>query len=85
MIFNDAITSSKFPPFLKMGNIKAALKKESKSLKEIYRPISILPLVSKVFERIIYKQLTTFFDILLKHQCGFRKGHGKQHFLLLML
>ena len=43
-------------------------------------------MVSKIFERIICKQLTTFFDnILSKYQCGFRKGHSTQHCLLLML
>ena len=69
-----------------MANIKAVYKKGTKSLKKNYRPISILPLVSKIFERIICKQLTTFFDnILSKYQCGFRKGHGTQHCLLLML
>ena len=84
--FNDAIVSSKFPSSLKMANIKAVFKKGTKSLKKNYRPISILPLVSKIFERIICKQLTTFFDnILSKYQCGFRKGHGTQHCLLLML
>ena len=84
--FNDAIASSKFPSSLKMANIKAVFKKGTKSLKKNYRPISILPLVSKIFERIICKQLTTFFDnILSKYQCGFRKGHGTQHCLLLML
>ena len=48
--------------------------------------INIFPLVSKIFERIICKQLTTFFNnTLSKYQCRFRKGHGTQHCLLLML
>ena len=43
-------------------------------------------MVSKIFERIICKQLTNFFDnILSKYHCGFRTGHGTQHCLLLML
>ena len=65
MCFNDAITSSKFPSSLKMENIKAVFKKGTKSIKENYRPISISPLVSKIFERIICKQLTTFFDNII--------------------
>ena len=56
MLFNDAITSSKFPSSLKITNDIAASKKGTKSLTENCRPISILPLVSKIFERIICKQ-----------------------------
>ena len=72
--------------YLKMANIKAVFNRGTKSLKENYRPISVLPLDSKIFERIICKHLTTFFDnILSKYQCGFRKDHGTQHYLLVML
>ena len=86
MFFNDAIPSSTFPSSLKMANIKALFKRGTEGLKENYIPISILPLVSNIFERIICKQLATFFDnILSKYQCGFRKGHGTQQCLLLML
>ena len=41
MFFNDAIKSCKFPSSLKMANIKAVFMKETKSLKENYRPLSI--------------------------------------------
>ena len=86
MFFNDVVESFKFPSTLKMVNIKAVLKKGTNSLKENYRPISILSLITKIFERIICKQQTIFFDnILSKYQCGFRKGHSTQHCLLLML
>ena len=40
-----------------------------------YRPISILPVVSKVFERILHKQLVEYLDVeslLSEHQFGFR-------------
>ena len=60
--------------------------KEQKVFKGNCRPISILPFVSKIFERIICKELTTFFDnILSKYQCGFRKGIGTKHCILLIL
>ena len=52
----------------------------------IDRPVSILPVFSKIFERLLSRQLLEFFDnILSKFQCGFRKGYGTQHCLLLML
>ena len=41
---------------------------------------------SKIFERLLSRQLSEFFDnILSKFQCGFRKCYGTQHCLLLML
>ena len=54
--------------------------------KENYRPISLLPTLSKVFERIIQDQLTEFFkDKLSPILCGFRKKHSTQHALLRLL
>ena len=55
-------------------------------LKNNYRRVSILPILSKLFERLISKQLSECFEsILSKFQCDFRKGYGAQHFLLMML
>ena len=54
--------------------------------KEIYRPVSLLPNVSKVFERIIYQQINTYIkDKLSKCLAGFRKSHGTQDLLVTML
>ena len=51
-----------------------------------YRPVSILPTVSKVYERILYAQIYEHFNkIFSKFMCGFRKGHSTQHCLLFML
>ena len=48
--------------------------------------VSILPVLSKIFEKLMSEQLYTFFEnILPKFQCGFRKGYSTQHCLLLML
>ena len=62
--------------------------------KNNYRPVSILPVFWKIFERLLRRQLLEFFDnILSKFWCGFRKVlwnstlwfYGTQHWLLLML
>ena len=83
--FNEAVDSSKFADFFK-SDISAAFKQGSRNKKENYRPISILPLISKIFEKIICRQLSNHFDnILSKFQCGFRKGYSPQHCLLLMI
>ena len=51
-----------------------------------FRPISILLTLSKIFEKCIFAQFSTFFDnISWNQQCGFRKGYSTQHCLLVML
>ena len=61
-------------------------KKGNKDLKENHRPVSILPVFSKVFERSMFAQMSSFFDTFLsKQQCGFRKGYSTQQCLLALL
>ena len=61
-------------------------KKDDKTDKENYRPISILPNLSKVYERLMYNQIYPYFDTLIsKFQCGFRKGFNAQYCLLAMI
>ena len=81
--FNESINSSKFPLSF---NITPVFKNESRNHKNNYRPVSILPVISKVFEKIMNKQLSIYSEeIPSKFQCGFRKGFSTQHCLLLML
>ena len=84
--FNNAVNKGVFPNELKHADIKPIYKKESRNEKENYRPVSILPNSSKIFERCMYDQLKDYFDKLLsKYQCGFRKGLSTQHCLLAMI
>ena len=49
-------------------------------------PVSLLPHVSEVIERIIYKQINTYTeDKISNYVTGFRKTHGTQHSLAIML
>ena len=83
---NTLIRSSKFHNELKEADIVPVHKKKSKFSKENYRPISILPNISKVYERCLYDQISNFFeDVFSKYQCGFRKGYSAQHCLLVMI
>ena len=71
---------------MKLANVIPVYKKDNRSEKGNYRPISILPNISEVFERCVYKQMSQFFDgIMSKFQCAFRKGHSPQHDLILLL
>ncbi|XP_066928359.1 uncharacterized protein [Clytia hemisphaerica] len=78
-IINSCIQSSTFPEEWKISRICPVPKvTDSQSLTD-YRPISILPILSKVFERIILQQLTEHIEeksIYLESQSGFRKLHS---------
>ena len=59
---------------------------EYKFKKENYRPVSIFPHMSQVFERTLYKQIYTFMTTKLSpHLCGFRKKNNVQYSLLKMI
>ena len=74
-----------FPIWFKSCRCTQAFKKKSKTWKEYYRPISVLPSISKTYERCLDNQIQTYFDeILSKCQCGFRKGFNVQHCLVSM-
>ena len=84
--FNNSLFSSSFPPVLKRADVLPVHKKKSKTDIENYRPISILPTLSKIYERCMYDQMYNYFnDIFSKYQCGFREGYSAQHCLLAMV
>ena len=84
---NDAIVGEDiFPDSLKFGDITPVHKKDETTNKENYRPISVLPLISKFFERIIHDQLSEYLEKYINSiLCGFRKGHSTQHALFKLL
>ena len=84
--FNNSITTSIFPSSLKQAIITPVFKKGDKNLKENYRPVSILPNVLKVFERLLFKQISNFMEpFFSKQQCGFHKDYSSQYCFLYML
>ena len=84
--FNNSQFSKVFPISLKKADITPVYKKDEKFLKNNYRPVSILPSVSKIYERYIYDQINNYFySLSSKLQCGFRKEFNAQHCLLLLV
>ena len=78
-LVNLSISLSLFPDDCKIAKLKPLYKKEAKTKPKNYRPISLLPLLSKIIERIIHDQTQEFLDknnILYKYQSGFRKHHS---------
>ena len=62
---NESLTKNQLPDTLKLSNITPVFKKLDPSDKANYRPVSILPSVSKVFEKIMYDQLYEYIESFL--------------------
>ena len=78
-IFKCCIDAEIFPNEWKIAKVTPLFKKGSKRELGNYRPISVLPLVSKIFEKIIYRQLYDYLQdnsLLNTYQSGFRSMHS---------
>ena len=79
-LFNDfIIENSVFPRDLKNIKVLHLFKKGVKSEKNNYMPISIVPIVSKVFESLMHEQMSKYFEsnnIFTDKQYGFRPGRN---------
>ena len=77
---NEVIDNMIFPSKLKYADLTPIFKKLECVLKENYKPISILPVVSKIFERIMQRQMKIHIDKYLSpFLCGFRRGYNTQY------
>ena len=82
-LFNISIEECLFPSDLKYADVAPLFKKDDNTNKENYRPISILPSISKLFERLIFQQISSHVaNKLSPFLCGFRKGYNAHHALL---
>ena len=78
-IFNRSINTGIFPTDWKCSKVIPLFKKGERRDLNNYRPISIIPVVAKVFERIIYNQVYAFLkdnNLLTSSQSGFRSLHS---------
>ena len=62
--FNSSLIAGIFPDSLKHAQVIPAFKCDDKSVINNYRPISVLPIFSKVFEKLMYNRLFSFVDEL---------------------
>ena len=79
LIFNRSLQQGIFPEDLKTAFVSPIFKDGDKADCSNYRPISVLSIVAKIFEKIVYNQLITYIDennILSNNQFGFRKSHS---------
>ncbi|KAL0883669.1 hypothetical protein ABMA27_015794 [Loxostege sticticalis] len=79
IIFNKCIDEGEFPSLMKISKIVPLFKSGEKSDPTNFRPISILPVLSKIFEKVIFNQLLSHFvlnKLLHNKQFGFTKGRS---------
>ena len=84
-IINKSLTSGNFPNSLKIARVTPIYKEGSKTDTNNYRPISVLPTMSKIFEKVVHKQLYTYLEInslLDQNQFGFREKRSTTHAIL---
>ena len=81
-LLNSCMLSGVFPDELKIAKVIPLYKSGSSNLKSNYRPISILPTLSKIFEKLIHSRIYQFLgenEVIYNYQFGFRQNHSTIH------
>lgn len=84
-IFNKAFEQSIFPDSLKVTKVTPVYKSGDAALPSNYRPISVLPVFSKILERIMYNRIYSFFsdnNLLYSKQFGFQRHTSTEHAII---
>ena len=82
-IYNECVNSTSFPSKMKITPVH---KKDDVTNVKNYRPISVLPSTSKVFERLMQSEMNSYISVYLsKYLCGYRKGYSAQYALISLL
>ena len=86
IIFNTSIESGSFPTKLKIAKVIPLFKAgDVTAPNSNYRPISLLSIFKKIFEKVIYKRLNSYLiskEIISESQYGFCKKHSTEHAVL---
>ena len=85
IIFKNCVERGIFPSKWKRANVTPIHKKDEKNLVKNYRPISLLPLFGKIFEKLIFNNLYSYLKengLISSKQSGFTKGDSTINQLL---
>ena len=80
-LINESIKTGIFPRVKKVAKVTPIYKSEARSLFDNYRPVSVVNILSKILEKVIAQQITTYLEnneLLYKHLHGFRKNKYTQ-------
>ena len=78
-VFDMSLTQGAFPDNMKIAKVTPVFKKGEKDILGNYRPISVLPLLGKIFGKLVNKQLLDYFEkqkLFYDEQYGFRKKYS---------
>ena len=81
LVINQSLLTGIFPAKLKIAKVIPIFKKDDNAIFGNYRPISLLPAISKVFEKVVFKQIYSYFQVnslFFCSQYGFREGHSTE-------
>lgn len=84
-IFNLSVRKGLFPNDLKKARVVPLYKKGNRNIESNYRPISILPVVSKIYEKLVHDQVMAYLEskkILYDYQSGFRNSFSTESALV---
>ena len=85
VLFNCSIDRSRYPASWKMEQITPIFKKDDELNKANYRPVTVLPALNNIFERLLAAQLGDFYNsILSDYISSYRKFHSRETSLLRM-
>ena len=88
IIFKNILSTSIYPDMWKLANVTPIFKKGDKQLINNYRPISLLPICGKSFEKIIFNNLYNYLHLnglIDENQSGFRPGDSTTNQLLYLV
>ena len=81
-LFNSCMLAGVFPNELKIAKVTPLYKSGNSNCMSNYRPISILPTLSKIFEKLLHKRIYNFLEhsnIIYDYQFGFTQGYSTMH------
>ena len=82
-MWSNTVSNHNFASKLKLADVTATFKGVDATSVKNYRPISVLPVVSKLFERIMQNQISSYLEEYLSPcLCGYRKGYSTKYALL---
>jgi hypothetical protein len=82
VFLNKFMEAGSYPSILKVGKITPVYKKDDPQKLGNYRPVSVIPIFSKIFEKLLYSRIYSFLtamNVIYDKQFGFRKNHSTSH------
>ena len=83
---NPTKNDNSYPRSLKLADVTPIHKKDARTLMKNYRPVSLIPIVSKLSERDMYSQILAYIDTFLSpYLFRYRQGYSTVQCLIVML